>query len=187
MSSTNNSIIVNDKITIRQPLASFAEPIFKVVHNQRAYLREWLPWVDQTKTAADVSIFIEEANAFNIAKKQFVNFIFDENQIIGSISFVYINQDNAFGEIGYWLDQKYQGKGIISECCKKMIEYGFMNLSLNRIEIKMASNNQKSKAIPERLGFIHEGTLREASIIRNQLHNVELYSLLKKEWSNNPL
>ena len=58
---------------------------------------------------------------------------------------------NKLASIGYWLDQHYQGKGIITKSCKALIHYGFTTLHLNRIEIRCGTENYKSQAIPESL------------------------------------
>lgn len=182
MFEKNRPFVVNQHISLRPPLAELANPIFKIVYHQRAYLRQWLPWVDHTKTVKDTAIFLEESRIFNDSKKRFTTFIFWEDELVGSIGFVNIDEGNKIGEIGYWLHQEYQGKGIVGQTCKTLVAYGFTKLQLNRIEIKVASKNQKSRAIPNRLGFQHEATLREALQLYETFHDLEIYSLLHSEW-----
>jgi ribosomal-protein-serine acetyltransferase len=54
--------------------------------------------------------------------------------------------------VGYWMSADYQGRGIMTDCCKALLNYGFGALGLNRIEIRARTDNVKSRAIPIRLG-----------------------------------
>jgi ribosomal-protein-serine acetyltransferase len=63
-----------------------------------------------------------------------------------------------------------------------LITYGFKVLGLHRIEIKTATNNLKSQAIPEKLNFKKEGILREAELVNNKFLDLYLYSILSFEW-----
>ena len=58
-------------------------------------------------------------------------------------------------------------------------------MNLNRIEINIASENSKSLVIPNKLGFIHEGTTRESLYFNDKFYDEEKYSLLQKEWFKN--
>ena len=64
---------------------------------------------------------------------------------------------------------------------KEMISIGFSDFELNRIEIRCATENVKSRAIPERLGFTQEGTLRSAARIEGGYLDMVVYGLLKSE------
>jgi ribosomal-protein-serine acetyltransferase len=80
----------------------------------------------------------------------------------GVVGYNRIDWQNRVGYIGYWLAENYQGKGLMTSSCRAVIDYGFHSLNLNRMVIAAATENHRSRAVPERLGFIHEGTLREA-------------------------
>ncbi len=90
---------------------------------------------------------------------------------------------NRVGEIGYWLGDVFQGRGIMTQACRAMVAYGFSERGLNRIEIHCAPANVKSRAIPERLGFRIEGTLRQAEkLVDGYVDNV-VYGLLASEYA----
>jgi ribosomal-protein-serine acetyltransferase len=74
-----------------------------------------------------------------------------------------------------------QGKGIITLCVKKLVFYSFQKLKLNRIQIKVAVGNQKSAAIPQRLGFHFEGVERDGEKHNDRFFNLEVYSLLHSD------
>ena len=76
---------------------------------------------------------------------------------------------NKVGAIGYWLTKSAEGSGVITDSCKVLIDYGFKDLRLHRIEIKAALTNFKSQAIPVKLNFKKEGILRQAELVNNHL------------------
>jgi len=84
--------------------------------------------------------------------------------------------------IGYWLAQNHEGRGIITDCTRAMVNYGFNTLKLNRIYIHCASENIRSRAIPERLGFIQEGVLQDAECVNGVYHDLIVYGMVKRKW-----
>jgi RimJ/RimL family protein N-acetyltransferase len=81
----------------------------------------------------------------------------ETGKLIGCAGFVDLDLKNNNAEIGYWLGEKYWGKGIMSEAVFAIIKYGFDNLKLHKIYGKHISENINSKRIFEKLGFKEEG------------------------------
>jgi len=81
--------------------------------------------------------------------------------------------------LGYWIGKEHEGNGIITSSCRRLLQYGFEVLMLNRIEIRCGVENVRSQRVPERLGFTKEGTLRQVENIRGQFIDHYLYSLLR--------
>lgn len=173
---------VDESITLHLPESSMAEELFKLIDHQRDYLGKWLIWVEHTKSVKNSLTFLKEAGVFNRGGQQLTTLIKYNNKIVGSIGFVKLDKANKNGELGYWISENMQGKGIITKACEKLIDYAFKHLDLNRIVIKMDAQNTKSKAIPKRVGFTYEGTLRQDRYKKDHFRNTDLYSLLKKEW-----
>jgi ribosomal-protein-serine acetyltransferase len=67
-------------------------------------------------------------------------------------------------------------------CCKTITDYSFNHLNINRIQIKCATKNKKSNAIPNRLNYFFEGIEREGEFINDKYFDLNLYSALKNEW-----
>ena len=63
-----------------------------------------------------------------------------------------------------------------------MSDWAFVERVLHRVEWRCAPGNEPSRAIPRRLGFTHEGTLRQAWRVREELHDLEVWALLRDEW-----
>ena len=173
---------LGDEIELRLLQMRNAPDVFARVDADRDFLRVWLPWVDHHRDVADTESFIGEAlEQFVLGEAIHVG-IWYEGVFAGVIGFHRINTANRLGEIGYWLGEAYQGKGIMTRACRAMVTYGFTELKLNRIEICCAPENRKSRAIPERLGFKKEGVLRQAERIRDQFVDNVVYGMVASDF-----
>ncbi|KAB1157780.1 GNAT family N-acetyltransferase [Flavobacterium luteum] len=155
--------------------------IFDMVDMNRTHLRQWLPFVDSMQTIAFADNFVKGTMKRNIERSEYA-FVIIENEItIGRIGVYKIDTQNKIGEIGYWIVEDAQGKGIVSKSCKAVIDFCFSVLELNRIEIKCGIENLKSRTIPERLNFKHEGIIRQGELLYGNFIDLNLYSLLKAD------
>ncbi len=177
-------IQVDDTISLEFLEEIHAESLLNLVNANRTYLREWLPWVDQMHTVANFAYYISETKRRAAEKTDFGYAIIIDKNIAGRIGLHHINQQNKIGEIGYWLADGLQGRGIITKCCSAIINYGFTQLGLNRIEIKCAIGNNKSRAIAEKLQFKQEGILKQAESLNGKFIDLYLYAMLKDKWKN---
>lgn len=84
--------------------------------------------------------------------------------------------------IGYWLSEDFLGKGLVTRACKEFIDFAFKEYGLERIEIRCAASNEKSRAVPKRLGFIQEGILKDAELLKDGWEDLVIYGILKREW-----
>ena len=174
---------VNDRTELRSLQLTDAEELFMLTDANRDYLRVWLPWLDRINAVADTKGFIEHILESNANNHGLTAAIWYEERIVGLVGYNHrIDNQNRIGYIGYWLAENYQGKGIMTNSCKAIIDYGFTTLNLNRIVIVCATENRASRAIPERLGFIHEGNAREAEWLYDLFVNHEVYALLYRDW-----
>lgn len=105
-----------------------------------------------------------------------------ENGIIGTCGFHDWRKNHQKAEIGYELTPEYWRNGIMTEAIQKVIDYGFNNLGLNRIEAFVEPENIRSRKVLEKKGFKEEGTLEENFYWRNQFVDVVLYALIKKRY-----
>lgn len=156
--------------------------VFTLVNENRAYLRQWLPWVDSTLTADDSLAFIRAALEQFASGDAITAGIWYRNQFAGVIGTHKIMRLTQRVELGYWIAQSFQGHGIITDCCRFLITHLFHELDLNRVEIHCAVPNTRSAAIARRLGFHLEGTLREATRGGDRFYDAYVFGMLKKDW-----
>jgi ribosomal-protein-serine acetyltransferase len=160
----------------------YAEEIFALIERNRSYLRAWIGWVDFETSVESTRDFLHK-RLIQFANNQGFNMgIWYQGQLVGAIGFNYINWGIRKGEIGYWLDEAAQGKGIMTRACKAMMALGFVEYHLNKIEIHCAVGNRPSRAIPERLGFTQEGLLRDNEWLYDHYVDHAIYGMLASDW-----
>ena len=145
-------------------------------------MHEWLPWLDGNTTVDDSRAFIIHAKEQHFSNMGFQAGVWYEQKLAGIAGFHPIDWQNRIAMIGYWLGEEYEGKGIMTESCKLLINYAFDEYDLNRIEIRCASGNSRSCAIPERLGFTKEGIIRDGEWLYDHFVDLFLYSMLAPRW-----
>lgn len=172
-------IVIDENIHIELINETHAHAIFEMVDRNRTHLRAWLPFVDKMQSVEFAENFVKGTMQRNEARVEHAFVIFESQQAIGRIGVYKIDNQNRIGEIGYWIVESSQGKGIITKACKAMIAFCFNDLDLNRIEIKCATANLRSKTVPEELGFLKEGVIRQGEFVHGEFIDLSLYSLLK--------
>ncbi len=175
---------VDDEVLLRMFNEDDAEAFFNLTIQSKTHLKEWLGWLDSVQSVNDTAENIKarlQAFAENGGFPKSFAIIFN-GEIAGTIGFNDVNQTNKMGVVGYWLGEQFQGKGIMTRALRALIDYGFQELKLNRIEICAAVENKKSRALPERLGFTAEGRLRQAEWLYDHYVDHVIYGLLAEEW-----
>jgi ribosomal-protein-serine acetyltransferase len=173
---------IQDGVYLKLLEERHAQELFEVVERERAYLREWLPWVDMTTEAEHSLNFIRTSLEQFASNDGFSAGIWAGDEFIGGIGTHRIDWLYRRVEIGYWISKGFQGRGIVTDACRAIIDYAIDDLKLNRVEIHCAAGNQKSCAIPKRLGFQWEGLLREAQLLNGEYQDINVYALLAREW-----
>lgn len=154
--------------------------IFDALYTNRQYLRTWLPFVDFTNKEDDTREFVQ--SVLDEGKIQFC--IYYQKRFAGLVGFNNPDPINRKAEIGYWLSPEFEGKGIISCSVKELLMYGFTDLNLNKIVIKAAVENQKSRNVAERLQFTLEGIERDGELlVDDKFTDLAIYGFLKKEFT----
>lgn len=159
-----------------------AEALYGLTDKNRPYLRQWLPWLDNNTSIHDTLLFIDSTRRQYAANNGFQAGIWYRSEIAGVIGYHPIDWPNRSSSLGYWLGESFQGRGIMTRSCRAFLDHSFRSLKLNRIEIRCATDNGRSRAIPERLGFRREGQVREAEWLYERFVDHVVYGLLVREW-----
>lgn len=87
------------------------------------------------------------------------------------------------GEIGYWIDAAYEGRGLVTRAVAAVLDQAFSHMGLDRVELRTGLDNARSRGVARRLGFTEEGVLREAVIFPDGTRDDDIvYGLLAREW-----
>lgn len=169
--------IINPMLEMRQLQLADAPALFAAVDKQRAKLRTWLPWVDATKKEADSLAYIKTCQREFAETRAYTCGIWSMGQLVGVIGHNRIDWAQKIGFPAYWLAPTSEGQGIMTQCCRAVIEHGFGELQLKRMLVAVATDNHRAQKLPVRLGFKQISTLKKAEWLYD--HHVDhfIYSL----------
>ncbi len=173
---------LNDDVMVALSIPQHATELFSLLDENRSFLRCWIPWVDSIQSVDDVRKDINEQLIKFSQSAGLHETIFYRNEIVGVVGYQYIDHINGTGYIGYWLGERFNGKGIMTLAVKDIIKIGFEMLSLQKIDIRCTSQNEKSCGVPERLGFKKEGIARSAQKLHGTYVDQSVYGLLRDEF-----
>jgi ribosomal-protein-serine acetyltransferase len=158
-----------------------ARELHALIEANRAYLAPWLPWA-AGQTFDDTVEFIRGTQSQARANEGFQAAIVTEQGIVGVIGYVNLDWGNRSTRVGYWLDEEQQGRGTMTAAVRLLVDRALTVWRLNRVEIIVATENRRSRAIPERLGFREEGTLRQFQLVGGRYLDCVSYSMLAADW-----
>lgn len=174
---------ITDDIQLRQLQQHHAADLFRVTDANRDHLRCWLPWLDNTKSERDSASFIAASLRAFAETGTFACGIWHQGQLSGVIGYNRIDWDSKIAYPGYWLARASEGKGVITRCCRALIQHAFNEYRLNRVVITVATMNHKSQAIPDRLGFVREGVLHDAEWLYDHFVDHTVNALLRRNYT----
>ncbi len=171
--------LYTDRLRLRKLYYSDFEDVFKYASDTSVteYLL-WSPHPDRGYTKRYLAL---------IEKKYRLGEFYDwgvelNGRIIGTCGFTSFTVEHNIGEIGYVLGKQYWGLGIAAEAARRVIAFGFEELSLNRIESKFMIGNERSLRVLQKCGMKLEGVMKEAVYAKGKYRDVGISSITAKEY-----
>ena len=176
--TTNPPTIETERLILRPFKLEDAQDIFAYASDEEN--TRYMIW-ERHQTIDDTLIFLnlelanyEKGNCYDYA------FVLKETgRLIGSGGCMSANAPHC-AEIGYIIDKKYWGRGLVPEAMSALIGYFTRELKIKRIEAKHFCGNEKSGRVMEKLGMQYEGTLRQKVFAQGRYWDVKQYSLINK-------
>lgn len=172
------TLAINDDLCLCTLELRHADELFRLTDRNRAYLRRWLPWLDGIRRVEDTRGFIRATLVQVRDNNGFQAALMWRGQIAGVIGHHRIDWRNRATALGYWVGEEFQGQGLVTAACRRLVAYGFGVMGLHRIEIRCAVDNHRSRAVPQRLGFRLEGQLRDAEWLYDHWVDHSVYAAL---------
>lgn len=160
---------------------SDANELYALIDTNRVYLSRWMPWA-AGQDFQDTLRFIRMAHRQLLDNNGLQAALVCNGAIIGVVGYHAVNWNHRSTSIGYWLAEQHQGRGTMTSTVRALIDHALGAWKLNRVEVRVAPENTRSRAIPERLGFREEGTLRQAERIEGRFLDSVVYGMLASEW-----
>lgn len=175
---------INDRAELRLLEEQHAAELRAMTMQHWDYFREWMPNFSDDYTLEESSNFISQCLERFSAGREIPAGIWDAGKMVGVIALRSIDMANRNASLGYYLAATHQGRGLVTEACRILLDYAFEELQLNRVDILCAPGNARSRAIPKRLGFTEEGTLREVQWLYDHYVDLVVYAMLKRDWKS---
>ncbi|MCC7432045.1 GNAT family N-acetyltransferase [Candidatus Peregrinibacteria bacterium] len=176
----NNFELIGEKILLREFQTDDYVDVYKNIQDKKIPLFVGTPF---PYGEIEAKAFVKRAIQANKDKSELQMAITDKKtgEFCGAIGLMF-DRKNPVAEIGFWIGDKYRGKGFMPEASLLMIKYGFEKLELKRIYARAYTQNRSSCRVFEKLGFKLEGRMRECVYRFGVVFDSNIYGLLKKEF-----
>lgn len=172
--------ITTERLLLRPAQAGDGNQVNEAILESFDDLTKWMAWARSKPTVDETELFARTTQANWILRKELTLFIFDRKsgQFLGGTGFHSINWHVPLFEIGYWIRSSHKNQGITTEATHAQLLYAFKQLKAVRVHIKCDEDNFASRRIPEKLGFVLEGILKnnELKYDNNGLGNTAVYA-----------
>ena len=168
-------VLTTDRLILRAVTMGDAQAIFQYSSNDN--VSRYVLW-ETHQTLEDTQAFIEMAlESYDM--QEFYHWGMEYNgQLIGTIDYVGINEFSGMGEIGYVLSEDYWNKGLVTEAAKRIIDFGFDELGLVRIQARCIAENTASSRVMEKCGMTFEGTHRKSLLVKGIHRDINMYAII---------
>ncbi|MGI8781090.1 MAG: GNAT family N-acetyltransferase [Solirubrobacteraceae bacterium] len=167
-------------LRLRQLTPEDADAFARHVAADREHLREHLPWADLAAEPEGARDWLE-AYATGRDGRVVVAGAFDGTTIVAGALLLHHDPPAAAVELGCWATAAVQGLGVARAASEVLIACASAGLAVERIAWHCTTTNSRSRALAERLGFRHEGTLRSAYVLHGVRHDLDVLSLVGAE------
>lgn len=173
-------IQVRPGLELRSVTRSDVAELDRLIEANREHLSRFMPWAPTSNMDA-TRAFVERALRQEVEDDGFHGVLVDAARIIGTAGFHRIDRVNGSTSIGYWMDAEHQGKGAMTATVASLVDHAFRVWDLHRIELRIAPENTRSRAVAARLGFQEEGVLRGAERFGSEHRDLIMHSLLRTD------
>lgn len=168
-------VIETKRLLLRKVLMDDADDVFVLRTNEDA-----MKYIKKPKliTVDDAKELIKKMNEPD--RIQWGITLPADNKIIGTIGYHKIDKDNYRAEVGYMLHPNHWNTGIMSEAITIVIDHGFNKMQLHSIEAIINPDNDVSRKLLKKFGFIKEAYFKENFFFEGKFFDSEVYSLVNK-------
>jgi RimJ/RimL family protein N-acetyltransferase len=176
-----------DHYTIRFAKPGDLSAYFALIERNRPRLEDFFAGTAAlTHTLEDTETHLSDVLAKQEEKKFYPFLVIDDSNgaLIASIQIKNLDWSIPKGEIGYYIDAAYEGKGIITKATSRVISYGFEQLGLAKMYIRTHERNAASLKVAQKNGFIYEGTIRmDYKTTSGEVVDIMYYGMVREEYN----
>ncbi|OCG06532.1 hypothetical protein A9G13_09665 [Gilliamella sp. wkB178] len=173
-----DTILVNEHIQLKPPAKEYSRALYNVINFNRDYFSQFMAWPQFVTQEIDTAKFLDNCILEHHKGLTKTYVILVDDNPVGLLSFNRIDNANKTAYIGYWLDSRMQGHGIMTQAIHTLTKYYAESRIIKRFVIKCSVDNSKSNQVAKRCGFSYEGTLKQAEYLNGIYHDQNIYALI---------
>jgi RimJ/RimL family protein N-acetyltransferase len=180
--------IETKRLVLRCYNPSDAQLLTDAVNESREHLKPWMPWAhDETVTVEARAKALQRFRGEFDLGQNFIYGIFnpEETRLLGGTGLHPRIGENQL-EIGYWIHKDFINQGLVTESTAALTKVAFEMCRVHRVEIHCDPGNLASAAIPRKLGYTLEGTLRQKTSFLDRWSDSMIWGLLDSEYPTSP-
>ncbi len=174
-----------ERILLRPFRDDDAPALWEAVDSSRDHLKRWMPWVNEHNSPDFSREYIRKMQAKWTLRDDFPMGIWrlTDGRLLGATGLHRIDWNVPAMESGYWLRPEAIGQGYTTEAVCLLRDFAFNHLRAERLEIRCDAQNAPSAAVPRRLAFVHEATLRcSRRTVTNDLGDTMIFALTRADF-----
>jgi len=179
------SFPLSDEAALFLRTSSITEEYHEVLAANQERLARWEPWAVRPPVLEETRSFLEASvrNWLSGSELPVAIALREGGQwhLVGAAS-LRINSYSRSGEVGYWIDSHYEGRGLITKTVAALLDQAFGPLGIDRVTLCTDPANERSRAVARRLGFVEEALLRQSTAFPSERRDEVVYGLLADEW-----
>jgi RimJ/RimL family protein N-acetyltransferase len=173
------------RVLVRPYQESDAPGVFEAIAESREHLGPWEAFASEQQTVADSRCCIRRQMAAWLLREDMSAGFWEQatGRYLGGCTLHPRDWVARSFEIGYWMRASAAGQGYVTETVRLLTDYAFTALRARRVAVYCDERNERSAAVPGRLGFVQEGRLRNDSLTPlGQLRTTLVFALTAEDW-----
>jgi ribosomal-protein-serine acetyltransferase len=153
------------------------------IDRARPNVDPWIPWASRSTDLESARATLQSYADRQARDAGRIFGIWLDGTLVGGVMFVSFDTESGICEVGCWLEDAGQRRGLVAAACRLLIDWAFTERGIHRVEWRTVPENVRSSGVAKRLGFTLEGVLREAYLYQGKRRDEEVWGLLAADWS----
>lgn len=181
--------ILTQRLLLRAFELDDVDAVHAAIASGADLLRPWLPWIaeEPLERGARARLLREFRGRMELAEDFLFGVFEQDGAFVGGAGLHPVPRSRRTLEIGYWIVPDRWGRGYATEAAAALLRVGIERMRAGRVEVRVATDNERSLRVPQSLGFVREGTARAASEDgAGRIKDLVVFSMLPAELSGSP-
>lgn len=184
MQDLSEPVALGPRVLLRRPVDSDRAGWSTLVRGSREFLEGWIQVPDVNDDPGGAAWFDRTVAA--VGDERFEKLLVvqqDGGAIVGVLNFNEIVRGSfQSAYLGYWIGAEYSGRGLMTEALALALGHGFAQMKLHRVEANVQPDNEASRALVRRAGFVKEGFSERYLKVGGQWRDHERWALTVERW-----